>query len=310
MIYTLTLNPAIDLELTVPDISFNQVLRATNSNMDCGGKGFNVSRALATLGEKSIAMGFVGGKSGERLETDLYHMGIETDFVRVVGETRTNVSIVTNPPSRYIKVNGSGPTVNLEKQHELIKKIRLLARPNDIWVLSGSLPPVVSNGIYADVIHEVQSEGAKAILDTSDIPLNFGIEASPFMVKLNAEEANQLTGVEILVPGDALHAAQKIRDLGVEVVIISCGKEGAMLSWGDHTWMAKPPQVVEQNPVGAGDALMAGFIWGLNHSLSPPEALRKGVTCGAAAASLPGTKMGNIELINFLWVQTHLTKIA
>jgi len=217
---------------------------------------------------------------------------------------------VTNPPSRYIKVNGSGPNVNLEKQHELIDKIRVLARPNDFWVLSGNLPPGVLNGIYADVIHEVQSEGAKAILDTSDVPLNYGIEASPFIVKLNAEEANQLTEVEIIVPGDALNAAQKIHDLGVEVVIISSGKEGAMLSWGDHAWIVEPPQVVEQNPVGAGDALMAGFIWGLNHSLLLPEALRTGVACGAAAASMSGTKMGNIELINSLCAQTRLTKIV
>ena len=310
MIYTLTLNPAIDLELTVSDISFDKVLRATKSRVDCGGKGFNVSRALVALGEKSVAMGFIGGKTGERLEVELSRMGIETNFVRVVGETRTNVSIVIEPPSRYIKVNEPGPTVNLEEQHELIKKIRLLAQSNDFWVLSGSLPPGVSNGMYADVINEVQSEGAKAMLDTSDIPLKDGIEAGPFMVKPNAEEARQLTGVEILVPDDALMAAQRIHDYGVDVVIISFGREGAMLSWGDRAWLAKPPPVVEQNPIGAGDALMAGFVWGLNHQFSPPEALRTGVACGTSAASLPGTKMGNIKLINSINSQTQITRIV
>lgn len=310
MIYTLTLNPAIDLELTVSDISFDKVLRATKSRMDCGGKGFNVSRALVAMGEISVAMGFVGGKTGERLEAELHRMGIETDFVRVVGETRTNVSIVTESSSRYIKVNESGPTVNSEEQHELIKKIRLLARPSDYWVLSGSLPPGVSHGMYADVIHVVQSEGAKAMLDTSDIPLQYGSEAGPFMVKPNAGEARQLTGVEILVPDDALTAAQSIHDYGVDVVIISFGREGAMLSWGDRAWLAKPPPVVEQNPIGAGDAMMAGFVWGLNHHISPPDALRTGIACGTAAASLPGTKMGNNQLVETLCAQTHITRIV
>ena len=83
-----------------------------------------------------------------------------------------------------------------------------------------------------------------------------------------------------------------------------------MLSWGDRAWLAKPPPGVEQNPIGAGDALMAGFVWGLNYQISPPEALRTGLACGTAAASLPGTKMGKIELINSINSQTQITRIV
>jgi 1-phosphofructokinase family hexose kinase len=310
MIFTLTCNPAIDLELTVPEISFDEVLRAENSRMDCGGKGFNVSRALSTLGEKSIAMGFIGGKSGERLEAELHRMGIDTDFVKVIGDTRTNVSIVTKPPSRYIKVNSSEPTINLEEQQEQMKKIRHLVRLNDFWVLSGSLPPGVSTGFYAEVIQEVQSKGSKALLDSSEEPMKHGIEAGPYMVKQNAAEASQLTGVKILKPIDSLEAAHRIQDYGVKVVIISFGRDGAILSWGERAWLAKPPSIVEQNPIGAGDALLAGFVWGLIQNFSPREALRTGVACGTAAASLPGTKMGTIEMINSLSTQTGITELA
>jgi 1-phosphofructokinase family hexose kinase len=271
MIFTLTCNPAIDLELTVPEISFDKVLRAENSRMDCGGKGFNVSRALSTLGEKSIAMGFVGGKSGERLEAEFRRKGIDADFVKVFGETRTNVSIVTKPPSRYIKVNGSGPTINSEEQQEQIKKIRHLVRLNDVWVLSGSLPPDVSTGFYAEVIQEVQSKGSKALIDSSGEPMKYGIEAGPFMVKQNAAEASQLTGVKILKPIDSLEAAYRIQGYGVEVLIISFGREGAVLSWGEQAWFAQPPPIVEQNPIGAGDALMAGFVWGLTRDFFSPR---------------------------------------
>lgn len=310
MIYTLTLNPALDLELTVSNITFDKVIWATKSRPDCGGKGFNVSRALIALGEPSIAMGFVAGKTGERLVDELHRMGIETDFVQVDGETRTNVSIVTESPTHYIKVNEPGPAIPLEAQQELIRKIHLLSRSSDYWVLSGSLPPGISHRIYADVIRAVQSEGSKAMLDTSELPLQHGIEASPFMVKPNAIEARQVTGVEILVPEDALTAAQKIHDYGVEIVIISFGSEGAILSWEDHAWLAKPPPVVEQNPIGAGDALMAGFVWGLNHHILPSEALRTGVACGTAAASLPGTEMGSNQLVRTLSKQTHVTRIV
>jgi fructose-1-phosphate kinase PfkB-like protein len=127
-------------------------------------EGFNVSPARVELGENSVVMGFVDRIIGERLAAELRRMGIGMDFVRVVGDTRTKINIVTELPSRYIMLNESGPTVNLEGQHELIKKTQHLARPGGFWVLSGSLPPGVSHRMYADMIHEVQSEDAKAML--------------------------------------------------------------------------------------------------------------------------------------------------
>ncbi|MBC8333458.1 MAG: 1-phosphofructokinase, partial [Anaerolineae bacterium] len=173
-IYTLTLNPAIDRELTVPAIEFGSVLRASAWQVDFGGKGFNVSRMLKSLGTVSTALGFAGGKSGELLKDGLEALGIGTDFVWVDGETRTNVSIVTEAHDRYVKVNEPGPTISTSEQQALIEKVHQLSQPDDWWVLAGSLPPGIASDFYAHLIEIIQNTGARALLDTSGEALSQG----------------------------------------------------------------------------------------------------------------------------------------
>ena len=201
-----------------------------HTRTDCGGKGFNVSRALAGLGQASTALGFVGGSTGKRLERGLRQMGINTDFVLVSDDTRTNVSIVTDPSSDYIKVNQPGPTIKPEEVDGLLQKVQTFSQAGDTWVLSGSLPPGVTPDIYAQIIHTVQSKGAKTVLDTSGEPLRMGCKARPFAVKPNTVEAQQLTGIEIDDIDTARSAAEHIQSLGIPVVILSLGEAGALLS--------------------------------------------------------------------------------
>lgn len=310
MIYTVTLNPALDRELTVPELIFDKPLGATNLRVDCGGKGFNVSRALAALGEKSIALGFSGGNTGKRLEAELKVLGVTNDLVQITEETRTNVSIVTDDYEHYIKVNEPGPTITPAEQDTLLQKIRNLAKSGDWWVLSGSLPPGVSLDFYATVIKEVQSVGAKALLDTSGDPLRYGCEAIPFLAKPNESEATALTGVKIETIDDVREAAAQIHAIGIETVIISLGRMGALLSDNQRTWLAEPPLIKEHNSIGAGDALIAGLVWGLSHNLHWPLALCWGVACGAAAASLDGTKMGSQSLVEQLVPQVQIKTLG
>jgi len=306
MIYTLTLNPALDRELTVPDLVFDEVLRATALRIDYGGKGFNVSRALAALGAESIALGFVGGKTGEKLEAGLASLGVKTDFTWLGQETRTNVSVVSQRQPHYLKVNESGPTVTPAEQDALMKKVEDLGQAGDWWVLAGSLPPGASETIYADVITRLQSVGAHAILDTSGLPLRHGCEGGPFLVKPNAHEASELTGLSIATVADARAAAPSIHALGVELVLISMGKAGALLSDGETIWRARPPEVEERNPIGAGDASVAGLVWGLSEALPLPDVLRWSMACGAAAASLEGTAVGSYDLVASLVEQVSI----
>jgi len=309
MIYTLTLNPALDLELTVDTLNYNQVLRALNTRTDCGGKGFNVSRALAALGQASTALGFVGGGTGQRLERVLRQMRIDTDFVDVSDETRTNVSIVTDPTSDYLKVNQAGPTILPEEVEALLQKVQSLSQRGDTWVLSGSLPPGVATDIYAQIIQVVQACGAKAVLDTSGEPLRLGCKDKPFAVKPNTVEAQTLTGIEIEDIDTARTAAEEIQSLGIPMVVLSLGKDGALLSHSEGTLLAKPPAVQEHNPIGAGDALVAGVVWGLERNLSIGEILSWGVASGAAAASLPGTGVGSQEQVERLEKEINITSI-
>ena len=137
MIYTVTLNPALDRELAVAAVAFDEVLRATESRVDCGGKGFNVSRMLASLGAESVALGFAGGRTGEALRDGLRALGIATDFVEIAGETRTNVSIVTHDHAHYIKVNEPGPTIAPGEQVALAAQVRERAQAGDLLLHRG-----------------------------------------------------------------------------------------------------------------------------------------------------------------------------
>lgn len=306
MIYTLTLNPAVDRELIVPSIEFDSVLRASAWRVDYGGKGFNVSRMLVSLGTPSVALGFAGGRSGALLQDGLAELGIKTDFVWVEGETRTNVSIVTEAHDHYVKVNEPGPLVPAARQRELMEKISALAKPDDWWVLAGSLPPGVPDDLYAQIISVLRAAGAFAVLDTSGPALAAGCEALPFLVKPNAHEAYNLSGLPVDSPAEITAAAAAIQAGGIPQVVISMGKDGAILTDGQDTWLAESPAIEERNPIGAGDSMVAGLVWGLSRDCSPLEALKWGVACGAASASLSGTAVGSYNLVASLADQVRI----
>lgn len=309
MIYTLTLNPAVDRELTVPAMEFDSVLRATEARVDFGGKGFNVSRVLRSMGADSTAVGFLGGRAGELLQDGLQSLVIGTDFVWVSEETRTNVSIVTQAHDHYIKVNEKGPVVDAAKQKELLDKIDSLAKPGDWWVLAGSLPPGVKDDFYGQIIRVLNRHEAQAILDTSGASLRPGCIEKPYLVKPNAEEAQFLTGLPVDTPSEISAAAAQIRRLGVQNVIVSMGKTGALLHTAEGTWLTHSPKIQEKNPIGAGDSMVGGLVWALTQGIALKEALGWGVASGAATASLPGTEVGSRPLIEQLYSQVRYERL-
>lgn len=309
MIFTVTLNPAVDRELTVDEIAFDTVLRASKWQVDCGGKGFNVARMLKSLGVPSVALGFAAGKTGELLDEKLQALGIETDFVWIDGETRTNVSIVTAANDRYLKVNEPGPTISKDDLTKLVHKVAERSKAGDWWVLAGSLPPGVPSTIYADLTETIQSAGGMVFLDTSGEALQQSCSAKPQLVKPNAEEAQELTGLPVNNPTEIAAAAAAIQQQGPENVIISMGKDGALLVSGKTTWLAASPEIVERNPIGAGDSMVAGLVWGLSEGANLGEALRRGIACGAATASQSGTTVGSFGLVKELLAQVELSEV-
>ena len=344
MIVTVTPNPGLDRTLTVPHIVFNEMVRATKSRLDWGGKGFNVSRALQALGAESIALGFVGGATGQMLERGLSGLGIATDFVHIAGETRTN-TIITSADAgqhvRYIKVNEAGPTVQAEESAAFLNRVRERVRPGDLWVLSGSLPPGVPPDFYAQIIALVQEREARALLDSSGEPLRLGCAASPYLVKPNAIEAEEMTGREVRsrllvfndyakLPGQTYpfaglpDATDFFLRQGIELVALSLGADGLLLASKQRAVWARPPRVQAQNPVGAGDALLAGIAWALacpeqacpeqsrrsrrEHGLPLEEMARWGVATGTAAAMREGVNVGTRAKVEALYEQVQISK--
>ena len=309
MIYTLTLNPAIDRELTVEKVEFDAVLSALKAQVDIGGKGFNVSRLLKSMGMPSTALGFIGGRTGERLRHGLEALDIATDFVSISGETRTNISIVTDKHDHYIKVNEKGPMVDEPKQRELLDKVASLAGPGDWWVLAGSLPPGVPDSFYAEIINALNERKAISILDTTGESLRLGCDAKPYLVKPNAEETFKLTGLPVETTEQIVRAAKALLKMGTQNVVISMGKNGAFLQTTDESWLIHSPKIQEKNPIGAGDSMVGGLVWGLSQGYSLKDALGWGAASGAASASLSGTDVGSRILIEELFAQVQYERL-
>lgn len=307
MIYTITLNPSIDLQYIIHAFTFNEVLRAHEVRRDLGGKGFNVSHALSRLNIENVALGFVGGKTGEFLVEKLSELRLEKDLIWISGESRTNTTIVQTVSTEHLKVNEPGPRISPLEQTDLLKKVGNRANEGDWFVLSGSLPPGVPMNFYADLIRLIQSKGARAVLDTSGAPLKLGIKSSPFLIKPNRIEMQELTGLSFDTTTEYPHALTVAHDMGAKNICLSLGKEGAIYSDGEKTWKATPYSIVERNPIAAGDALLAGLVAALSGGQSCDQALAWGVSCGAAAASLEGTAFGSIDEVDALLDHVSIT---
>jgi 1-phosphofructokinase family hexose kinase len=295
MIRTFTPNPVLDLTLTVPTIVFNAMSRASGVREDWGGKGFNVSRALRALDVDSVAMGFLGGATGHKLEAGLRGLGIEVAPITIAGETRTNVVIAEPDGARYVKVNQSGPTVRAKEIDQCLRRVEADVRAGAWWALCGSLPPGVPSDFYAQLITAIRGKGGRVILDASGEPLRAGIAAGPDLVKPNAVEVEALTGAAIASGEQAAGIVDDLRALGAVDVAISLGEQGLMLARGATRVWARPPTIQARNPVGAGDALVAGLLLVLSTEADPVEVARWGVASGTAAAQGEGVSVGTLD---------------
>lgn len=297
MIYTITLNPALDKQLTVSEIRFNDVLIAEDVQLDFGGKGFNVSRMLKELNQPSKAVGLLGGQTGKTIEAGLKAQGIEVISIPVSDETRTNVSIVTPVGSKHIKVNEKGPTVSETELEQIYQYISENAGSGTLWILAGSIPPGVNVSVYRHMTQKIKELGGDVVLDTSGAALKQGVLAQPKLVKPNLFELSQLIGREISSLQEILDNPALTNDVGARFVAISAGDKGALLTDGEKIAVCVPPEIQEANPVGAGDAMVAGLSFALYHEYDLEQALMLGVACGTASAMQSGTRMPTWDLV-------------
>ena len=294
MIYTITLNPALDRTIWIDRIRDDVSNRIIDERRYAGGKSIDVSKVLKNFGVDNIALGFVGGFAGRELEGRLLNDGIQTDFVRVSGETRTNIIIHEKETGRQLAFNALGPEIRPSELMQLVEQIEILPCP-DVVTIGGSLPPGVSPEIYRKIITLVGRCRARVVLDVDGPGLLSGIKAHPNIIKPNIHELSELVGHELKEMDEIVEAAREINQGGVEVVLVSMGAKGILLVAKGVEYVAIPPEVKVENTIGAGDSAVAGFVYGLVNGKDLRESLVFAAAAGTATTLRLGTALSQKE---------------
>jgi len=287
MIVTLTANPSVDRTIEVTELRPGTVIRARASRVDAGGKGVNVARALAAHGHKAKAVLPSGGAEGAQLEAMLTGSGMDLLSVRIAGSIRANVTVV-EADGTTTKLNEPGPRLSRDELGALAATLSDAAASAEWAVLSGSLSPGAPADWYAGLIRRLRGTGPRVAIDSSGPPLVRAVTAQPDLIKPNREELAELTGRPVDTIADVVGAAVALTDRGVHTVLASLGPAGAVLARGNTAWHATAVAIEPRSTVGAGDALLAGY---LAAGADGPGALAEAVAWGSAAAALPGSRL-------------------
>ena len=286
MIYTVTLNPSIDYVVEVNELTAGEIMRTKAEDLIFGGKGINVSSMLAQLGMKSCALGFIAGFTGDALEQGVAAMGIQPDFLKVEqGFTRINVKVHAQEES---EINGQGPQIRYTHLEQLIKKLDRLKK-DDILVLSGNVPCSIPQDIYADIMQHLQGSGIRGCVDARQEALMSTLVYHPFLIKPNHKELAEMFEVELSSREDLLVYAKELQAMGARNVLVSMAEQGALLlTETQEVYHAPACRGKVVNSVGAGDSMVAGFLYGYLREQSYAAALRYGTACGSASAFSKG----------------------
>lgn len=292
MIITVTLNPAVDRIVTLPELRLGDTNRITDGVLDPGGKGINVSRMVHELGSQSIAMGFIAGSLGRFIEESLGKRGIAVDFTHTPGDTRQNLAIIETSLHRHTILSEAGPPTDLKYLQRLRRAMERRLRPNDWVVLAGSVPPGIPHAVYADLTELAHAYRARVCLDADDGLLDLGVKAIPDLVKPNCQELERLVGRTLPDIAAIIQAANDLHADGIANVVVSLGRKGAIAVSDQGAWRVSPPAVRAISAIGSGDSLVAGLVLALSEGDSLATGLRLGTAAGAATALRPGTRLG------------------
>lgn len=290
MIVTLTPNPSVDRTVTVHSFEHGGVMRASETREDPGGKGLNVSRALALHGTPTTAVLPVGGLYGRLMLDLLAPLDLVVRPVLIGEAIRANIAIV-EPDGTTSKVNELGPRLAPDELAGLRDAVRE-ARADAGWVVCcGSLPPDVPDDWYAEVVRSCRADGMKVAVDSSGAPLIAALAAGPDLIKPNRIELAEAVGRSLPTVGAVVDAARELVAGGVGAVVISLGRDGALLVDADQVVQATARVEHPVSTVGAGDSLLAGYLHAISSGADSATALRTAVAFGAAAVALPGSEM-------------------
>ncbi len=288
MILCLTPNPAIDRTLLVPNLQPGIVTRPTRTIVAAGGKGFNVARAIHLLGGQAMCASMLGGHTGRLVAELAQQEGLSGTWTWLETETRTCTIIISTENKQLFEIYERGMAISTGDWSRFQTDVVKVTSQAKVVCLSGSLPPGCPPDAPADLIAAVQAIGRPVWVDTGGPALLAALAARPAGLKINAAEAGEILGENIDHPRHAVQAAAEFRHKGVETVVITLGKRGAVVVNGNGGWWAKPPTLPTISAVGSGDSFLAGLVTGFEMGLPAADALRRAVAAGAANTLSPG----------------------
>ncbi len=300
MIITVTLNPALDKTVEIPDFSLDAVNRITAMRTDPGGKGLNVSKVIAKLGGTSTVVGVLGGTTGRRIADAMDALGIACQFTFVDGETRTNLKVIDPARHTNTDLNEPGLTVDQETLDHMRDALVAAIRPGDIVVLSGSLPKGAPADTYGSWTAACRTAGARVFLDADGEPLAHGLAAKPYLAKPNNHELSRLTGRALETADDLLAAARTLIADGVERVVVSMGGDGALFVSADRAYRAEGLRVPVGSTVGAGDSMVAALAYAAEQGMADADTVRLAVATSAANVMCSGSQAAERSAVDEL----------
>lgn len=309
MIYTVTLNPAVDKTAVVESFTPFGLNRLSKVKVDAGGKGINVSKTIHAMGQSSIALGFVAGTTGKFICDELARIGVTTNFIETTGNTRTNLKIL-DKDMRLTELNEQGDELSQNAENELIDKVTQLIGKDDILVLSGSIPSGISVDIYKKLINASKEKGAISILDADGKGFANGIVAQPYLCKPNQIELSNYfalsddCGIDVLI-----EKSKTLLNEGTKCIVLSCGENGAIYVTKDKVLKSPALKIDLKSSVGAGDAMVAAIAVSLEQKDMLEEMVRLSMAVGAGACETQGTEPPSKERLEFLKEKVTIEKV-
>ena len=307
MIVSLTINPTIDHVISVDRLAFEDRAYINSTHEKAGGRGINSSCVIHSFGGKTLAVLISGGNAGKRVEELLACDGLPFEVVPVAREIRTNLTI-TDRHGLTVNLNEKGPELTKQEVARVEATVRAALKNADWLMICGSLPPGVPSTFYGKLIAMARKQKVRTLLHADGEALRHGIDERPTVVTPNQREAERLLERTLLTRMHYLEAAEQIRSMGAESVVLSLGSRGAVGADRDGVVEALPPRVDAVCPIGAGDALSAAYTWSMLRKADFAEALRWGVAAGTASARLPGMKFATLEQSKEIYSQVELRR--
>jgi len=290
MIYTVTLNPALDRFIVVEQLLAEDTSRILSETAYAAGKGINVSRVIRELGGHSAALGLVGGYEGLQLEGLLINAGVMSDFTRISGETRTNIILREQTKGRQYVIGAAGPEVNATEIGMFYQNFNQIQNM-EYLILSGSLPRGVTPNLYGQLILAGKKKNAFIVIDTDGKSLRESIEYQPTCIKPNTYELSRLAERELQTESEIMGFCEKIHQKGIPYILVSRGRKGLLLSSVKQKIKAIAPPVEVDSTVGAGDSVVGGFVLAHSRGKDLAGCARLACAAGTATAQTPGTEL-------------------